>query len=159
MKAFIYVTIILFAGCATSYQENGFTGGFNETQLSENMWQVSFSGNGFTGSKRVADFALLRAAEISEQNGFEYFGILSNEKDVSVQEYQTESRSTTTGSAQSFGNRYNYNEQTTTKGPETYYVSKPSNNITIRCFKDNPNGLSLYNVKIVKNSIKKKYGI
>ena len=47
--------------CATTYQSEGLTGGFSETQLDENIFRVTFYGNGYTGKERVTDFALLRS--------------------------------------------------------------------------------------------------
>jgi hypothetical protein len=61
---------MLVAACATPYQSRGLAGGFSETQLSENMFQVYFRGNGYTREERVDDFALLRSAELAEEHGF-----------------------------------------------------------------------------------------
>jgi hypothetical protein len=36
--------VILLTSCATTYQKQGFTGGFSETQLGENIFQISFKG-------------------------------------------------------------------------------------------------------------------
>ncbi len=53
------------AACATSYQPDGFSGGYSDMKLGENVWQVDFRGNGYTSSARARDFSLLRAAEIT----------------------------------------------------------------------------------------------
>lgn len=57
---------LLLAACATGYKPEGFSGGFFELQLSENVYRVSFDGNGYTGSRRAADMALLRSAELTK---------------------------------------------------------------------------------------------
>ncbi len=49
------------SGCATSYQQRGFAGGYSETQLAPDVFRVNFEGNGYTSSERAQDFALLRA--------------------------------------------------------------------------------------------------
>ena len=38
--------VAVLAGCATAYQPEGLTGGFDETQLDRNVFRVSFKGNG-----------------------------------------------------------------------------------------------------------------
>jgi hypothetical protein len=43
-----HVCIASLVGCATGYQAQGFTGGFDETQLSPNVYRVTFKGNGYT---------------------------------------------------------------------------------------------------------------
>ena len=51
IKAWIPIVTLVVAftgGCATSYQSKGFTGGFSETQVSANSFQVYFQGNGYT---------------------------------------------------------------------------------------------------------------
>ena len=76
-----YLLLILLGfgliGCATAYQSHGVTGGFRETQLSENMWKVIFSGNDFTSREQASDFTLLRCAEITIQSGYRYFKIIN----------------------------------------------------------------------------------
>ena len=67
---------ILVTSCATAYRKVGLTGGFSETQLSENVFQVSFRGNGYTSRERASDFALLRSSELSLLNGYRYFIII-----------------------------------------------------------------------------------
>jgi len=44
------IFVILISGCATTYQPQSFTGGFSETQLAENIFQVLFNGNAYTAS-------------------------------------------------------------------------------------------------------------
>jgi len=53
---FLLVTVLL-SGCATPYQRQGFfIAGYSETQLAENVFQVSFQGNQNTGRERASDF-------------------------------------------------------------------------------------------------------
>lgn len=52
----IFVVAIIIQGCATTYRSLGLLGGFKEIQLDENVFKVSFKGNGFTSIERAADF-------------------------------------------------------------------------------------------------------
>src|SRR5262245_65287639 len=60
----------LLSGCATSYQSNGFTGGYSETQLAPDVFRVAFRGNRYTSPEQARDFCMLRAAELALQHGF-----------------------------------------------------------------------------------------
>jgi hypothetical protein len=72
-KLFVVLICAIATGCSTSYQKMGFTGGVEELQLSENAWRVTGSGNGFTSREKVANFVLLRSADLATQNGYKYF--------------------------------------------------------------------------------------
>ncbi len=153
------VVVFLSQGCATSYQSSGFSGGYSETQLDENVFNVSFRGNGYTGRERVADFTLLRSAELTLENGYQYFAIINANSHTSNSAYTTPTTSYTTGSAYGTGN-YAYGSATTTiTGGQTYNISKPSSSNTIVLFKEKPASVFTYNAKFIYKNIRKKYGI
>lgn len=68
----LFAAFVLSA-CATAYRSEGFMGGFSETALGPNMYRVSFQGSGVGEEGRVADFVLLRAAELTLREGYPYF--------------------------------------------------------------------------------------
>jgi hypothetical protein len=152
--------VSIFSGCATAYKREGFTGGFSETQLGENVFQVSFRGNGFSSRTRASDFALLRSSEITLENGFRYFIITDSEKYSKKSSYKTPTRSHTTGRAHSYGN-YSYGSaKTKTYGGQTYKISKPRANNTIVCFEEKPNIVgAVFDATFIVSSIKQKYNI
>ncbi len=80
----LILTMALLSGCATAYQRESFTGGYSQTQLGDNIFQVSFKGNGCTSEDRASDYTLLRSAEITLENGFKYFTIVESEKNPSL---------------------------------------------------------------------------
>jgi len=161
MKYLIAITILalILQGCATSYQKTGFTGGYSETQLDENVFSVSFRGNCYTGRERVADFTLLRSAELTLENGFQYFSIIDANSYTSNSTYTTPTTSQTTGSAYGSGNYAYGSATTTTTGGQTYNISKPGSSNTIVCFKEKPETVFTYNAKFIYKSIRSKYGI
>lgn len=157
--ALITLIAIFLQGCATAYQESGISGGYSETQLDENVFNVSFRGNGYTGSDRVADFTLLRSAELALENGYRYFAIIDANSYTSHSTYTTPTTSYTTGSAYGYGN-YAYGSATTrTTGGQTYNFSKPSSSNTIVCFKEKPESVFTYNAEFIYKNIRQKYGI
>jgi hypothetical protein len=74
MRRFVLVLAALLASaCQTAYQPSGLGGGFSESRVDENTWRVSFRGNALTSPDRVEQYLLYRCAEITVQNGFDWF--------------------------------------------------------------------------------------
>jgi hypothetical protein len=122
--------VIILASCATSYQRSGLTGGYSETKLGENIWNISFQGNGYTNDERANDFTLLRSAEVCLENGYSFFIITQN------------------------------NGQNSVGGGRNFIVSSPSRNNTVVCFKEKPVEYTIYfDATFVYGSIRSKYGI
>lgn len=125
-KRFILTTgllTLLLAGCATSYHQKGFFGdGYSDYRVNQDKFAVTFRGNEFTDSEDVRRFALVRAAELTLQNGFRYFKILS-EKDVSRQAVETSTKE---------------NEISTLK--RKVKKQAPGIDLMIRCFDQEPDG-------------------
>jgi uncharacterized lipoprotein YajG len=77
----ILVAALALAGCATPYQPMGATGGYSELKLNEDTYLVTVAGNGYTSADRAQKIALLRAAELTIQSGFQRFIIVSGSVD------------------------------------------------------------------------------
>jgi hypothetical protein len=62
---------------ATPYQKlnpaNASVGGYADIQLNPDHWRVSFSGNGMTSRETVERYLLYRAAELTVNQGFDWF--------------------------------------------------------------------------------------
>jgi hypothetical protein len=65
-------------GCVTPYQSTGFTGGHSVKQLQSDIWRVHFSGNGNTTYETVQTYWLYRCAELTLEQGYDGFQILSD---------------------------------------------------------------------------------
>ena len=81
MKAII-VTIasgacLFLVACATPYQHLGLGGGFTDKQIAPDTFKIHFRGNGYTPDKRAQDLAVLRAAELTLEHGYQYFTVLN----------------------------------------------------------------------------------
>jgi len=141
----IALSIVLLTACSTTYHRSGATGGYTETQLQLNIFTINFDGNGYTHAEQAADFALLRAADLTERNGFTYF-IVNNEKSsTSYSAYTSPQQSTTTGM------------NTYSSGGATYIISSPSSKLTIMCLDKKPDYVVSYEAKFLKASLVKKY--
>ena len=71
---------LALGGCAlssaTGYAPAGSDGGYSELQLAPDVFRVAFQGNPYTSQERVADMALLRAADLALAHGASYFVVL-----------------------------------------------------------------------------------
>lgn len=74
---------VLLAGCAsqTPYRpaERAGTEGYTETRLTDNRYRIVFTGNTLTRSETVQDYALLRAAELTLQQGYDWFRVANQD--------------------------------------------------------------------------------
>ncbi|MEM1396193.1 MAG: hypothetical protein AAGH38_01945 [Pseudomonadota bacterium] len=78
------VLSLLFAACATGAgtvygpaNERGY--GFSDFRVESNRYRVTFSGDGATSRDQVEAYALRRAAELTDQNGYDWFLVVFEE--------------------------------------------------------------------------------
>lgn len=70
---------LMLAACATATPYQPATGraasdgGYREVQIEPRRWRVSFAGNTLTSRETVETYLLYRAAELTVQNGFDWF--------------------------------------------------------------------------------------
>lgn len=81
--ALVIAAIALIAGCATqtAYQPAAERGdyGYTDTQLTERRYRITFTGNSLTDKETVQDYMLLRAAEVTLENGYHWFRPVTRE--------------------------------------------------------------------------------
>lgn len=70
-------------GCSssTTYQpaEKKGSYGYTEKSLGDDRYRITFTGNSVTDKETVNDYALLRAAELTLQNGYEWFHMVNRD--------------------------------------------------------------------------------
>lgn len=165
MSSIKKIAVILFSlcmvGCATAYKRTGFTGGYNDMKIQDDVFKVSFRGNAYTGSGKVEDFVLLRSAEVALNNGYKYFVIIDEKSAMKTSAYTTPVTANTNGVLNSFGNMASYNSQTTYSGGQTYIFHKPSSTNTIKCFREKPENIPtiVYDAAQIQDNLKRAYGI
>jgi hypothetical protein len=77
----VLLLILFFTFCSTAYGPKGLSGGYFESQISENEYQVSFKGNQHTSLYDTNASLLYRCAELTLEKGYEYFTIVEDETD------------------------------------------------------------------------------
>jgi hypothetical protein len=158
-KLLSIIVPILFAGCATAYKADGFTGGFTETKLAPDIVRVTFRGNGYTKRERVQDFAFLRAAELAISDGYLFFVILNESNDSKMSSFSTGGYAQTSGTAYMSGNRAYYSGQTTYSPVQTYNIYKPESGLLVRFLKVKPDDGLAFDAAFLISALKVKYGI
>jgi len=151
MKKIILITFIIsLYGCATSYTSSGLFCGYSDTQLDKDVFKIHFKGNGFTSKEKADDYALLRSAELTLKNSFNYFIIINSGSDTTHSSYTAPYQTYTT---------YNTGQSNSvTYGGQTTKFSKPEATYTIKCFSEKPSDQSnAYNAKFICDSIGHKY--
>lgn len=74
----IFVVAACLAGCATKYQDMGFTGGVAAEQVMADTWRIRARGNAYTGNATIQDYVLLKAAETTQAAAGTHFQIISS---------------------------------------------------------------------------------
>jgi hypothetical protein len=114
----------LLSGCATKYQEMGFTGGVVAEPVMTDVYRIVARGNAYTSADRVQDFVLLKAAETTLAAGGSYFVIMDQSDRTKVAVGQTP------GVAQT--SIMGHTAITTYTPGATYNVVKPGEALIIR---------------------------
>jgi hypothetical protein len=174
-----FILACVLCGCATPYQSDGllsFSGGFTDTQLEEDVFRVVFKANIYSSPYRTKELALLRAAELTLKNGFNYFAIIDQSNGYDTLSYTRPAEVTTTvnGTGSSYGNVYlnpyggSYSgvSNTTTTATSTYtppqtflVASTPVAGLLFRSFHTKPDGFFSFDAKVVQEALKKKYDV
>src|SRR5262245_16039243 len=69
-------------GCATPYGPHQLAGGYSEVRIQNDMYRIVVDGNGFIHKSAVDYYALVRAAELTVQQGRNYFRVLGGDTDI-----------------------------------------------------------------------------
>ena len=86
---------LLLAGCVTETTYRPATGqgfnraGYSDRQVEPNRFLVTFAGNSVTDRDTVERYLLFRSAELTLQNGFDYFVMVQRDTDRQARTYST----------------------------------------------------------------------
>jgi hypothetical protein len=83
--------LLAAGGCATStpYQplsaSSAASGGYTDQRLGEGRYRVTFAGNRLTTRERVESYLLFRAAELTIEQGYDWFVVVDHEMDHEIE--------------------------------------------------------------------------
>jgi hypothetical protein len=72
--------LILLSNCSTPYQPKNALGGYSEEKIIDNLYRVEFEGNQHSKPEKIQNYLLYRCAELTQEMGYEYFAIISDER-------------------------------------------------------------------------------
>jgi hypothetical protein len=153
------LTVLSLCSCATPYRPLKGGTGYASAQVASNEFAVRFQGNADTTLERAYDFALLRSAEVTLQNGFHFFSVVDITNTSSAKRYTEVSR-TYAASVPGFDDfgRYDYSPVIVeVQQPRIHYT--PGTVFLIQCFSVKPTEKFAYDAAILAESLKRKYKI
>jgi len=159
LTTLLVVSAVWLSGCGTPYQREGLTGGFNDYKLQQDVYRITFRGNALIDLETVQDYTLLRAAELTSENGYRYFIVLEGGSRLKHHTVTTPASATTYGTFSPYGGHYH--GYTQFHGGQTYHFEKPRVNLVIRCLKEKPKESAqlVYNAAEVAFGVRTRYGI
>lgn len=95
IAAALGATVLMTAGCETATTYRPATGvgfsreGYSDHQIEANRYEVTFSGNTLTSRDTVDRYLLFRAAELTVQQGFDYFVLANRDTNQETRTYTT----------------------------------------------------------------------
>lgn len=149
-------TLIAVHGC-TPYKAAGLMGGYSNMQLSEDVFQVSFRGNGYTSPESTQQNVFHRCAELTFQHGYKYF-LIVNAGTVdrpSVWQSSGVVNLNTTGNTMGsfYGNNFYGNQNYSTYGfirpPSMRRIDRFTSTVTMKMLKSNKGIPQAYNAEII----------
>lgn len=87
LPAVALLTLLGACATATPYQPSEGRYGYSEQRIEETRYRVTFSGNPSTPRETVQNYLLYRAAELTVQNGFDYFTVVDRDVERSTRYY------------------------------------------------------------------------
>ncbi len=80
----IFVLFSITVSCATKYKKHGYTGGYTDFKIGSDIYKVNFHGNGYTSQDTVYRYFLRRCAELTLENGYEYFAFVESDSSITT---------------------------------------------------------------------------
>ncbi len=150
----------LFAGCSTSlyYGPKTGAGGWSVDRLAADSFRVNFQASSYATDNIVDDYALLKAAETTQEYGFRYFTVLSKQDISRTTEVDQWANSYDTGTYGPTGgmtaSTQSYNQAAS--------VYRPGSSLKIMCYRKppapNPPG-EFYDAQEVITRLRARYRI
>lgn len=155
MKKVMAISALFISACATTYAPKSFwnDGGFSETEIQPNLWQVRFSGNEFSTAEETLDYAMLRASELCLARGMKFIAFGEIATNIIDSGYIPGSTYTTTDADISDSGRITGSSQSfTTMGVQLY---SPETGLTVACLDKKLEGA--WDGDFLATSLKGKY--
>jgi hypothetical protein len=71
-KILIFVLVVPLVGCATGYHKYSWTGGYQDKAVGENLYELTYQGNGTTSHATVEQYWHMRAKELCKNGEYDF---------------------------------------------------------------------------------------
>lgn len=134
------VFCLLLYACATPYGKYGSLGGYTDSRIDENTFSISVDNNGFTSHQTTSMHALYRAAELTVENGFDYFVLVGGANNSTSMAMVMPGTSTSSTTVNTYGSTA-YARTTTNYAPTMVVpIVLPNATLVIKSFKGSKPG-------------------
>jgi len=162
MKKIVAVVMAaMLSACATPYGKYGIAGGYVDSRIDENTFSISVDTNGFTSQQTTTMHALYRAAELTVENGFDFFVIASGANNSTSMAMAMPGSSTSNTTVNAYGSTA-YARTSTTYAPTTVVpMVFPNSTLIIKSFKGaKPDGApNAYDARAVMKYLGPQIGV
>jgi len=86
-KLTILLLMFFISSCQTTYQKQGFSGGYSDQLTGQNTATVYYKSNTFTSMSDTRRFAMRRASELTLSKGYDYFLIENDNQYLKKETY------------------------------------------------------------------------
>jgi hypothetical protein len=156
---------VILCSCGTPYRPMKNGTGFVDSQIAPGLFNVGFQGNGHDTSEKVADFALLRAAQLALGHGCPYFAVVditntsSARPYIDRQQFHTDYPPGMGLPPPSLGgyDPYRFGYIVEYEQPRIYF--RPGTRFVVQCFKTKPAKPFTYDAATLEESLKRKYNL
>jgi hypothetical protein len=74
--------LLMMACSPTSYRPQTLSGGYSDTRMNADTFNVIFRANRYTSRQTAETYALYRAAELTVESGFDYFVVIGGNSEA-----------------------------------------------------------------------------
>ncbi len=150
----LLITFLLLNGCSTSYQPQGFSGGYTDFALSSDVYRVTFQGNGYTSYNKVQMYLLRRCSELTLEKGYNYFLLMANNSSIDTSAYVTPSTINSSSSTTYSSYSSQIYTNTSINPGQIYYINKHGASAIIKMFKTQQ--LNTFDAKIILSNFQQQ---
>ena len=154
----------MLAGCTTptAYGPNGLKGGYSEDRLASDTWAVKAEGNVYSTKSRMLDIAMMRAAELTIENGFVSFEVTGGDGAfIKTWNWTNPGHSVSNGTADTYysnGVANTHISNTTTHYPASHSSADfPEANVIVKMYKKSGAPKNAYDAESVIKNIKPRF--
>ena len=162
VSPFVLATLILLltgCGIGRTYHDsdNMWKLGYSDTQLNETFYRVSYAGYGIPQSE-CDDFAIMRAAELTKENGYKHFRIVTEKQSSQSQSFYLPGSNHTTGTVSRYGNFSTINATSYSSGLMGT-VNYPVSTLTIEVLNEQDPSPDSLKAELIWSSLAKRHGV